>query len=356
MLTPDGKSILVRATKEDPSRMDLYAVDLASGDMRRMTKQVGNYEPIVPSHNGRRYAAVFRSWNQFREMVVDEKTVTSSHRSEDFFKVVRHKPELFTYQNRNGQTIHGYMFLPPDWKKEDKRPLMIYVYGGPLGEGKSVVDGDFNTTAYQFNLYLSRVLGYVTVTIDPRGSSGYGAAFGKANWEQVGTPQTQDLEDGVKHLVANYGVDPKRVAVNGWSFGGFQTMHCLFNAPDTFTLGIAGAGPTQWQNYNTWYTGGVIGNSPKGDGNFLDKFSLTHVAKNLRSPLLLLHGVEDTNVLYQDTMFVYRSLLQAGKGTLVELSVDPTGGHGMGGDMSNRDRHAIYLAFLLKHWGYPAAP
>ena len=69
---------------------------------------------------------------------------------------------------------------------------------------------------------------------------------------------------------------------------------------------------------------------------------------------MLLHGMEDTNVLFQDTVKVYRELLQYGKGPLVELALDPTGGHGMRGDMSNHDRHQIYLAFILKHWGLPA--
>jgi dipeptidyl aminopeptidase/acylaminoacyl peptidase len=337
--------------------MQLYRIAIASGEMTRITGLSGNYEGAEFTQDCRRYAAIHRSWDGLGELVLGEAgnqtKLTDSHDSAGFMKNIKLKPKLFSYQNRLGQTVHGFMFLPPGWKKSDKRPLMIYVYGGPLGISKSVTDGDFNSTAYLFNMYLSHVLGYVTVTIDPRGQSGYGSVFGKANWERPGVPQVEDLSDGVKHLVANYGVDSKRVAINGWSFGGFQTQMCLYTAPDVFTLGIAGAGPTEWQNYNTWYVGGVIGNAPKGKPEPIDKYSLTHLAKNLKSPMMLLHGVEDTNVLFQDTIAVYRELLQAGKGHLVELAIDPTGGHGMGGDMSNRDRHAIYLSFLLKHWGVP---
>jgi dipeptidyl-peptidase 4 len=200
-------------------------------------------------------------------------------------------------------------------------------------------------------MYMTYTFGYITATIDPRGTTGYNARFGKANWENPGVPQTEDLTDCVKYFNENYPVDTTKVGLNGWSFGGWQTQHAMLTAPEVFTLGIAGAGPTQWQNYNNWYTGGVIGNTPAGKGDYLDKFSLTKLAGNLKSPLLLLHGMEDTNVLFQDTVMMYRKLLQAGKGPLVELSLDPTGGHGMGGDMDTRDRHAIYLAFLIKHWG-----
>ena len=358
-MSKDGKSLFVRATKEDPSCQDIYQVNFETGAFKRLTGEEGNYGSPKFSHNGNRFASSFSSWDQLNELFVVEggrqKAVTESHDKSSYWKNIKLKPTLFNYQNRQGQKIHGMMFLPKDHKKTDKRPLMIYVYGGPLGEGHSVTCGSFNSTGYLFNMYLTHVLGYVTVVIDPRGQSGYGAVFGKANWEKPGVAQVEDLSDGVKHLVENYGVDPAKVAINGWSFGGWQTQMCMYTAPDTFTLGIAGAGPTEWQNYNTWYTGGVIGNSPKGDAAYLDKYSLTHLAKNLKSPLMLLHGVEDTNVLYQDTIKVYRELLQFGKGQLVELAIDPTGGHGMGGDMNNRDRHAIYLTFILKHWGLPAA-
>ncbi len=355
--TPDGKSLIVRSGKEDPARFNLYRVDIATGEYHRLTKETGNYGIPALSPGKNRAALTFGNWTRQPELVVmnaekggDERVITDSHRSDRFKKINVQTPELFTYTNRHGQTVHGYMFLPAGWKKEDKRPLMVYVYGGPLGTGKSVEDGSFNSTAYWFNLLLTRNYGFVTAVIDPRGQSGYGSVFGKANWEAPGVAQTEDLSDGVKHLVANYGVDPKRVALNGWSFGGFQTQMCMYSAPDVFTLGIAGAGPTEWQNYNTWYSGGVIGNARDGKPEDIDKYSLTNIAKNLKSPLMLLHGVEDTNVLYQDTIKVYRKLLQYGKGHLVELSIDPTGGHGMGGDMSNRDRHLIYLEFIKKWW------
>jgi dipeptidyl-peptidase-4 len=352
--TPDGKSLLVYSAKADPARRRVYSADIESGIMQMIGEVKGNYGNPEAGHDGTRFASTIASWSDPSELYVytggKQTKLTDSHRIDRFKKANAIQPELFTYQNRHGQVIRAYMFKPEGWKATDKRPLMVYVYGGPTGTPPSVVDGKFQSSSYWFSQFLVRKHGFVAITIDPRGESGYGSAHAKANWEKPGVPQVEDLVDGVKFMTKHYGIDPERVGINGWSFGGFQTQLCLYTAPDVFKLGIAGAGPTEWQNYNTWYTGAVIGNAADGKPEDLDKYSLTHLAKNLQSPLLLLHGMEDTNVLFQDTVKQYRKLLQYGKGHLVELALDPTGGHGMGGDMSNRDMHMIYYEFIKRRW------
>lgn len=361
-ISKDGKSLFVRASKEDLCREDLYKVDLATREMTRVSTQSGTYGNPVISHDFGKIATQFRNWERpVEEYVLDanrsgrEEKLTQSH-SPDLAKIQKLKPQLFTFTNRNGQVVHGAMFLPPDYQKSDKRPLMIYTYGGALGEGREVWDGNYSAFVYTFPMYEAYTLGYIAVTIDPRGSSDYSNAFGNANYGHPGVAQVEDLSDGVKYLIANYNVDPTKVGVNGWSFGGFQTQMCMYTAPNVFTLGIAGAGPTEWQNYNNWYVGGMIGPNPLGDTKELDKYSLTHLAKNLQNPLMLLHGMEDTNVLFQDTIHVYRELLKAEKGPLVELVLDPTGSHGLGGDIKTKQRFAIYDGFLRRRWGVYKRP
>jgi dipeptidyl-peptidase 4 len=350
--TPDSKSLLVTSDKEDTARMDLYRVSLPDGNLTRLTEKTGVYSGFELSNDRKKATARFTGWNTLPELCLwdngKEKTLTDSHSAEAKDKMTRLIPRRFVFQNRHGHTVNGYVTLPPGWKKEQKRPLLIYVYGGPLGTTKQVMEGSFGGDNL-FNVYAAESLGYITAVIDPRGSSGYGAVFGKANYEAPGVAQVEDLTDGAKFLIQEYNVDPTKVGVRGWSFGGFQTQMCLYTASDVFTLGIAGAGPTEWQNYNNWYVGGVIGANKKAEE--LDKYSLTKLAKNLKSPLLLLHGLEDTNVLAQDTIKVYRELLKSGKGPLVELVLDPTGGHGLGGDIKTKDRFAIYAGFLERRWG-----
>ncbi len=356
-LSKDRKHYYVTATRENPACRDVYRVTLADRKMERLTTGCGVYENVAVAPDGSALLANFARTGSPQELVfakvgaagTPDKVLTDSH-PEATRKLVAVRPEFFTYQNRHGHDIHGFLFKPPAWSKDDRRPLLIYVYGGPLGTTKMVVEGNHQADAYLFARYMAERHGYVTCTIDPRGMSGYGGLFEKANFEQVGRPQVEDLVDGVQYLVAHAGVDPQRVGIHGWSFGGFQTQMCLYTAPETFAVGIAGAGPTEWENYNAWYSTATIGPSKTGQPD-LSKFSLLPLAKNLKGHLLLVHGMEDANVLYQDTVRVYRELLKAGKETQVELFLDPTGGHGLHGDVDNRAKARKYEEFLLRHLG-----
>ncbi|MEC9094552.1 MAG: prolyl oligopeptidase family serine peptidase [Planctomycetota bacterium] len=356
-VSKDRRYALVTSTKTSPARTMAYRVDLESREMVALTKVAGNYSGIAINQEGTRMIGNYSTFGKLTELVrVNQaakkdvfKVLTNSH-SEEAEKITKPVPEFFSYANRHGHQLHGTVFKPTGWKKTDKRPCLIYVYGGPLGTRHSVVDGSYRADSYFFAYYMAQVHGYVTVTIDPRGQSGYGALFEKSNFQQVGKPQVEDLVDGVSHLVSNYGVDKEKVGLHGWSFGGFQTQMCLYSEPEVFAAGIAGAGPTEWENYNKWYSTGTIDRSGAGK---LDqkKYSLLPLAKNLKAKLLLVHGMEDSNVLYQDTVRVYRELIKTGKETLVELFLDPTGGHGLGGDVKRLGKYRKYEEFLVRTLG-----
>ncbi|MFT7171008.1 MAG: dipeptidyl-peptidase-4, partial [Paracoccaceae bacterium] len=352
----DRSCIFVEATKEDPACLDLYSVSFETGEMKRLTGERGQYASGTFSQDGKHVLATFSNYGNARDLVhIDtedskQTRVTESH-PERAKKILALQPSFFAYDNRDGQKIHGSLFEPEaasakTKESDEKRPLLIYVYGGPLGTRKQVVEGNYGGPNL-FAKYMTDEHGYVTATIDPRGMSGYGAVFEKANFEQVGKPQVDDLVDGVRYLIEHHNVDPNRVAIHGWSFGGFQTQMCLYTEPEVFKCGIAGAGPTEWENYNSWYSTGTIGESRAGKTD-LAKYSLLPLAKGLKGKLLLVHGMEDSNVLYQDTVRVYAELLDAGKETLVELFLDPTGGHGLGGHVKTLNRYRKYEEFLLR--------
>ncbi len=359
-LSHDHTNLFFTSTQGDPCQDHVFKINLDTQEVTRLTHAEGSYSGVAVRDDGTRLLALRTDFGAPSELMsvtpnpaspaeTITTALTDSHPAEAHV-LTRVSPEYFTYENRHGQTIHGHMFKPKDWSAADKRPLLVYVYGGPLGERNMASRGSFAPASYFFARYMAEKHGYVTVTIDPRGASGYGAVFEKANFEQVGKPQTEDLVDGAKWLVKNYGVDEKRMALHGWSFGGFQTQMVMYTEPDVFAAGIAGAGPTEWQNYNAWYSTGTIGANQPGKTD-LEKYSLLPLAKNLKGKLLLVHGMEDSNVLYQDTVRVYRELLKAHKETNVELFLDPTGGHGLGGDVKNLGRYHKFEDFLLRTVG-----
>ena len=354
--TPDSKTMFVAANKDDFAAMNLYRVSMADGTMTALGAAVDFHRNAVASYDGQWLSANAGNWAARPELKLlngisptAAKTLTDSH-DKAWSAVDVLRPERFSFKNRQGDSLQAYVFKPAGWQASDRRPAVVYTYGGPLNDRHIVETDSFQNTAYVFGMYMAAKHGYVMVAVDPRGHSNYGRKFSDANWEQTGVPQADDLEDTLRFVVANLGVDGARVGLNGWSFGGFQTQYTMYTKPDLFAAGIAGAGPTEWENYNSWYSGRTIGKVDRTKPN-LRKYSLLPLARNLKKPLLLVHGMQDPNVLYQDTVNVYRELLTSGKESLVELFLDPDGEHALGGAVKPAGWHRKYEAFWLRNLG-----
>jgi dipeptidyl-peptidase-4 len=364
--TPDSRFLFVAANKDEFAAMNLYRVDLASGAMTALGQPGDYHRNGQVSDDGRKLAAIAGNWARRPELQlidasqpkVQIRTLTDSH-DKAWNEVALLQPERFSFKNRRGDMIQAYAFKPPGWKPRDQRPALVYVYGGPLNDRHIVELDSFQPTGFVFGMYMAARHGYVTVAVDPRGHSNYGRAFSDANWEQPGKPQTEDLEDLARHMAQHYGVDSRRIGLTGWSFGGFQTQYTMYTSPDTFAAGAAGAGPTEWENYNSWYSGRTLGKTERSKPT-LRRFSLLPLTAGLKKPLLLVHGMMDPNVLYQDTVNVYRALLDNGKEGLVELFLDPDGEHALGGAVNPKALHRKYEGFFLQHLGRgagaPAVP
>ncbi|MCX5689164.1 MAG: prolyl oligopeptidase family serine peptidase, partial [Planctomycetota bacterium] len=248
-LSHDHTTLYATTTQGDPNQEHIFKIALETGEVTRLSSTPGVYNGVGIREDGSRMLAMHTDFGVPPELVMIDasdaaamKRLTDSH-PQEAHTLTREQPEYFTYENRHGQTIYGHMFKPKDWTPADKRPLIVYVYGGPLGERKMATRGSFAAPSYFFARYMAETHGFVMATIDPRGASGYGAVFEKANFDQVGKPQTEDLVDGAKWLVKHQGVDEKRMGLHGWSFGGFQTQMVMYTEPDAFAAGIAGAGP-----------------------------------------------------------------------------------------------------------------
>ena len=145
------------------------------------------------------------------------------------------------------------LIKPANFRPGEKYPAVVMVYGGP---GVQEVRNSWSGATWD-QVLAQR--GFVIWQLDNRGSAGRGHAFETPLFRQFGKAELADQLDGIRYLVAQGFVDPARIGIHGWSYGGYMTLYSLLNAPDMFRAGIAGAPVTNWRNYDTIYTERYLG-------------------------------------------------------------------------------------------------
>ena len=230
-----------------------------------------------------------------------------------------------TIKARDGYELDASVQLPAGWQKGAKYPVFLPTYSGP--DAPTVRDGwsggrGGELTWHQF---LSQQ-GFVILQVNVRSASGRGQVHTGTCYKQLGKQELQDLEDAVDHVCAQFGGDPARVAISGWSYGGFMAAYALTHSTK-FALGLAGAGVHDWRLYDTVYTERYM-RTPADNQAGYDGTSVIKAAKNLHGHLVLLHGEMDDNVHLQNTMQLLWELQRAGKQD-VELMVYPRSRHGL---------------------------
>jgi dipeptidyl-peptidase-4 len=245
-------------------------------------------------------------------------------RLQEQFNLVR--AEVVKFQS-GGVQLYAKLIKPDGFDPAKKYPAIVLVYGGPGAQ--QVVDRWSNADLAQ--VYAQA--GYVVWALDNRGSIGRGHGFETPIYHRLGEIELEDQKTGVERLVAMGFVDPKRVGIYGWSYGGFMTLNALLNAPDLFRCGIAGAPVTSWQNYDTIYTERYMGLPSENQDGYKDT-SLLPQAEHLASKLMLVHNFEDDNVLFQNTLQMMNALEQADK--QFEFKLYPQKTHGVTGSVTGQ--------------------
>jgi dipeptidyl aminopeptidase/acylaminoacyl peptidase len=201
---------------------------------------------------------------------------------------------------------------------------VVFVHGaGYLQNAHQGWSGYFRE--FMFHSFLTRQ-GYLVLDMDYRASAGYGAAWRTAIYRDMGTPELEDLEDGVAWLVEEQGADRRRVGVYGGSYGGFLTLMALFKEPDLFAAGAALRPVTDWAHYNHPYTSNIL-NTPDLDPDAYQRSSPIEHAAGLSRPLLICAPMLDDNVFFQDTVRLAQRLIELGKEDW-EVAIYPVEPHG----------------------------
>jgi dipeptidyl-peptidase-4 len=233
------------------------------------------------------------------------------------------KPEILKIKAADGKTdMYARLLRPAGFDASKKYPVIVDVYGGPHAQAVRNAWAGLGVD----QVYAHK--GFVVWQVDNRGSWGRGHKYETPVYHKLGVTELADQKAGLQHLLSMGFADPARVGVSGWSYGGFMTLNCMLNAPDMFRAGIAGAPVTNYLNYDTIYTERYMGLPSENIGGY-NTTDLASSAGKLKGKLMLVHNIEDDNVLFQNTMQMINALESAGK--RFELMLYPQKSHGVGG-------------------------
>lgn len=233
------------------------------------------------------------------------------------------QPTFGSIAGPEGTKLYYRMLSPP--RVPGKRyPVYFYVYGGP--HGQQVTDAWYSAMPLHQAL-VDR--GWIVFTIDNRGTNRRGTKFENAVYHSMGDAEVTDQLAGVDWLKHQAFVDPTKITVQGWSYGGYMTLKLLEKAPGVFAAGVAVAPVTKWELYDTAYTERYLGNPATDLAPYRSSDALDDAAK-IRDPLLLIHGMSDDNVVFQNSTELYARLQQAKRP--FEMMAYPGATHAIAGE------------------------
>ena len=235
---------------------------------------------------------------------------------------LRTKPaEFIKVPMPDGTLLDGWRIVPADFDSTKKYPVLMYVYGGPAAP--TVTDGYLGSRFLWHQLLAQH--GYVVVSVDNRGAAWRGSDFRKITQYRLGVRESQDQIDAAKWLGTRTWVDPKRIGIWGWSYGGYMTLMTATRGGDVFKAGLSVAPVSDWRLYDSIYTERYMW-IPQENADGYRASSPQQYAPNLSARLLLVHGTGDDNVHPQNTMQMADRLEAAGKLFYMELYPNRTHG------------------------------
>jgi dipeptidyl-peptidase 4 len=235
---------------------------------------------------------------------IEENRVEGTHPYAPFM-AAHVQPAFGTLKAADGTALN-YKLMMPKLPAGQRAPVFVQVYGGP-GAGRQVL----NNWGGVLQQYLVQQ-GWIVFSIDGRGTPDRGKAFEDAIYRSMSGVEVDDQLVGINWLKKQDFVDPQKIAVYGWSYGGYMTLRLLERAPGVFAAGVSGAPVTKWELYDTHYTERYMG-TPQDDGAAYRKSSALESATSIADPLLLIHGMADDNVVFENSTALMAKLQGAAK-------------------------------------------
>jgi dipeptidyl-peptidase 4 len=347
----EAGKVFFTANKDDTREMGLYAANLTrqSSPVRVTTK--GGSWGVKMANGGKSFLGTYsdpatpprlglHSANGSLIRYIEENKLGPSHPYGPYV-ATRAQMRFGTMKGPSGDDLNWSMHLPPGFDPAKKWPVIVYVYGGP---GVQVVQRTWGSNTDQ--LHAAR--GYIVFRLDNRGTPNRGRTFERAISRNLGGPEVEDQLAGLAFLKAQGFVDPDRIGVWGWSYGGYMTLRLATEAPTAFKAYAAGAPVTDWRLYDTHYTERFMG-TPSANRAAYERSSILPNLKNVKAPLLILHGMADDNVTFDNSTAAFDAL--QGASIPFESMVYPGQKHGIRDKARTKHVQATILNFFDRNLG-----
>ena len=343
-----GGQVFVSSNRDAVIDQQVYAIALdgsTANAPRRITQALGTHIAKF-SKNGQIFVDTFSDPNTPPQVSihqadgsfvawVERNEVNATHPYAPFLSS-HVATEYGTLKAADGQEMYYAIKKPLGFDPNKRYPVFLTVYGGP---GVQNVRRQWDDPFEQFMAQK----GYVVFKLDNRGSSRRERAFTDVIYQHMGQTEVQDQLIGIDWLRQQSFVDPARIGVSGWSYGGFMTLRLLNAASDRIKAGVSGAPVTNWALYDTYYTERFMQTPQENPAGYAQS-SVFAQLPGLTSRLLLIHGMADDNVLFTNTTSLIDALVN--QGTQFDLLTYPGAKHGLATPQSKKHRlHAIDAFF-----------
>jgi dipeptidyl aminopeptidase/acylaminoacyl peptidase len=326
-LNNNGTKFYITANKKHPGNRGFYHLNIKKHELVPILESTGNYEVAVSPNEeylAIRYSSSTQPWELYlakNKPNAEPKKITNST-SKEFNSYDWYSPEIINFKSADGTNVNARLYIPEE--SETNGAAIVFVHGaGYLQNAHNFWSSYFRE--YMFHNLL-RDNGYTIIDIDYRASKGYGRDHRTAIYRHMGGKDLSDQLDGRKFLIDSLDIDSNRVGIYGGSYGGFITLMALLTEPGKFKAGAALRSVTDWSHYNHEYTSNIL-NYPGTDPEAYKKSSPIYFAENLEDRLIMLHGMVDDNVQFQDVVRLSQRFIELGKKNW-ELAVYPIEAHG----------------------------
>lgn len=343
-----NRRIYYISTEESPLERHFYSISITGEDKRKMSDGNGwnsinmskDYKYYIRTFSGPSAPSIYtlHENGSGKQVRVLEDNETLAQRLDDYRMPGKEYFKIPLPQ----AGLNAYMLKPYDFDPSKKYPVLFYVYGGP---GSQTVTRQFSDGQRpMWHRYLTEQ-GYIVVSVDNRGTGARGRDFEKQLYKKLGQYEVEDQIAAAEYLVDQYDfIDPERIGIWGWSYGGYMSSLALAQGSDIFSTAIAVAPVTSWRYYDTIYTERFM-QTPQMNPEGYEKGSPITYAGRIEGNYLLVHGTGDDNVHFQNTVDMVSKLIE--EDVAFETMYYPNKNHGIYGGNARKHLYDMMSRFIL---------